>query len=251
MQSSDVMFIPKRVRIALLGFLFLSAALSVGLTLYFALFVDRAFEMVAIGIGAAQASVTGIVIVALVSFSLRMRTTNDVQRDIDDFFLNDLCLAMRTVAVKEPKKWPVSENARTCTEELRADARVETDFCRGKEAAYFWIKTDRSELKLWIMVNVYRVTVIYYFDGDRFPPDRFEECFRPCLAGAEASGYSHSVICRENVEASEAIEVHFTNSMKEDFIHDPAKKLFLRNDLRQMTASILYAMENAAVELPG
>jgi len=247
MQSSDVMYIPKNVRIALLAVLVVSAGLSIWMTIHFALFVDEATELVVIGIGAAQASITGIVIVALVSFSLRMRTTRDVQEDIDDFFLDDLCSALGSVVCEPVAEWDVGKKARKEVAVQKPLGSVKTNFAKGSDSATFTIDTGTTALTVWIMVNVYRITVIYYLDGGKYTASDLQNRFGSTMTGAKASGYTCYVLEREGAAEPEAIELHCTNTMPQDFIHDPAQKLFLRNDLRQMTASIIFALENGAV----
>jgi|GEM_PF-2116169 len=249
MQIPETGPIPKPVRWAILALLTLAvlgtAALCVNFTL---IHPDK--ELAIVSFGAMQTAVTGLVVVALLLFSFRMKQTQDIQRIIDNFFIEDVMMALQGVET-EQAPFVRFTNARQFKRNVahsKTLSEVSTDFCRGRDAASFVIHTtDGGTFDLYLKVNVRHIAVKYFFDPALFRPDEEEKefmaAFHQTLVGAHSVGYTHKLIRRYHAsKRAEVLELSLYNHVPADMLASASERLFLRNDLRTMTASMLHSL---------
>lgn len=98
MPFNDLAYIPKGVRRLLIFVLGAVALMSAALCVYYA-FVAEQPEIAMVALGSAQGALSALAIVAVVSFSLRMKGAEDVQKVIDSFFIDDLHPALTEVEI--------------------------------------------------------------------------------------------------------------------------------------------------------
>lgn len=252
MQPNDLGPVPKHVKIAIILGLSFAIVISTCLFLYF-LFYSENVDVAIVAFGAAQAAVTGLLIVLLFTFSLRMRSTNDVQRMIDRFFAEDILSALSEVS-GPPKKFILYENAAKFLKAARSSsktAEVFSNFEKGSESADINIRmANQLVLDMYVKVNIRHITVKYFFDPDMFKPDNDEEHFRSTfsqtLAGAASVGYEWSIARRYHASRSKnVLEVTLYLSLHGDTIINPTEKLFIRHDLKTMTNSFIHSLNGA------
>lgn len=100
---------------------------------------------------------------------------------------------------------------------------------------------------MYVKINVSHIAVKYFLDPDQFDPAEedaeFKRVFAATLAGARSIGYDISVLRRFHAsKGREVLEVTLFWDVGYDFLMDPYKRLFLRNDLRTMTSSMMHSM---------
>jgi hypothetical protein len=250
MQPNDFGPIPRHLKLLILVGLLFAAILSTGLFIYFLFYLDRS-DIATVVFGAAQAAITGLLIVILFTFSLRMRSTSDVQGIVDRFFAEDILSALSEVS-GPPRQFIKYENAEKFLKTAGTAAQgaeVFTNFEKGGESADIRIKRPgKADLDMYVKVNIRHITVKYFFDPMKFSPanddEDFRKAFSQTLAGAASVGYSYVIGRRFHAsKARDVLEVTLYMSVQSDTIINPAEKLFIRHDLKTMTNSFLHSLD--------
>lgn len=249
MQLPEARGIPRSLRRAILGLMALGLLLALAMSIHFTLLrPDR--EMAIVALGMLQSALTGFVIVALVLFSFRMKQTRDIQTVIEDFFIEDVMPALQTVDIAPPPftRFDTPAQFRKAMPPVQGLSRVTTDFCRGRDAAGFMVeKPGAPPFELYLKANVRHLTVKYFFDPALFSPAEdeldFKTHFAQTLAGAESVGYTHKLIRRYHAtRGADVLELSLYYRTEAEMLANPAERLFLSNDLRTMTASMLHTL---------
>jgi hypothetical protein len=252
MQFGEAGPIPKPARWMVLALLFLAVVFSVGLCIWFALISpDR--ELAIVSLGAAQSAMTGFVVAAAVLFSFRMKETRDIQRVVDDFFIEDVLPALQGVDLQASPfvAYETPRQFRRVVPQITPLSEVSTDFCRGRDAASFILrKAGRPPFEFYLKVNVRHITIKYFFDPALFSPlddeKEFRGQFHQTLAGAESVGYDHRLVRRYHASrGADVLELWLYLKGASDMLASPAERLFLRNDLRTMTSSMIHTLDGA------
>lgn len=255
MSTPDLTFIPKRVRRLLLLVLAISALGSAALCVYFAVFVPR-MEIAVVSLGAAQAAVSGFVLVALVSFSLRMRTADDLQLLQDEFFRKDLLPALRLcgAARAEPAEFAPRGWFASAPPSLKPSAKLTTNINRGADSVSVLLE-DASGFKLdiYLKVNVKHLIVRYFFDPEDYPASEgeagFLSAFEQTLNGARSVGFDVKVVRRFHAsKGRNVLELTLYLDVGEGMLVDPERRLFLRNDIRTLTESIMHTRKGHLIQ---
>lgn len=254
MRPDDFGPIPRHLKIAILLGLFFAAFVSIGLFIYFMFYLDRS-DMATVAFGAAQAAITGLLVIVLFTFSLRMRSTQDVQVMIDRFFAEDILAALSEVSGprREFIRYEGAKNFLKTAAQMTQNTEIHTNFVRGGEAADIKIKRPgKPELEMYIKVNIRHIAVKYFFDPHLFDPangeEHFKQAFAQTLAGAASVGYSYAIGRRFHAsKAKDVLEVTLYLSVESDAIINPSEKLFIRHDLKTMTDSFLHSLDAVSV----
>jgi len=179
-----------------------------------------------------------------------MKQTRDIQRVIDSFFIDDLLPAFQGVDTA-PSPFIVFETPRQFRKvvpKVKTLSRVETDFCLGRDAAGFRICKPGGEVcEVYVKVNAPHVTIKYFFDPTLFSPAdndaEFKLAFEQTLTGATSVGYTYKPLRRYHASRrAEVLELSLHFKLGAEFLANPAERLFLRNDLSTMTASMLHTL---------
>jgi hypothetical protein len=247
MQLADIGPIPKPIRAVILALLLLAVLCSAGLGLYFALIKPDTALAIA-SLGAVQASLTGLVVVATVLFSFRMKQTRDIEKIIDSFFIDDMMTAFQSVHIAPPDfvAFTDARAFRKIVQPSRTLSHVSTDFSPGRDAAGFRISEAAGPIyDIYLKVNIKHITVKYFFDAALYTADdadaEFKRYFEQTLTGAQSVGYSFKLIRRYHAsKQADVLELSLYLQCGADMLANPAERLFLRNDLRSMTASMIH-----------
>ncbi len=258
MQLPETRGIPRALRRAILVLMALSLVVSTGLSLHF-LVIRPDRELAIVAIGAAQSALTGFVIVALVLFSFRMKQTRDIRAVIDDFFIDDVMTALQGVdtAPSPLIRFDTPAQFRKVVPQVKALTEVTTDFAKGRDAASFVLtKPGQPPFEIYLKANVRHLTIKYFFDPALFPPGNDEQHFRThfeqTLAGAESVGYTHKLIRRYHPsKQADVLELSLYFRTEAEMLANPAERLFLSNDLRTMTASMLHTLNGVRAKRAG
>ena len=189
-------------------------------------------------------------IVTLVLFSFRMKQTRDIQCVIEDFFIDDVMTALQSVDIAPPRftRFESPAQFRKIVPRVKTLSVVTTDFALGRDAAGFVVeKPGQPPFEIYLKANVRHITVKYFFDPTLFSPQDDEKAFRThfeqTLAGAESVGYTHKLIRRYHAsKAADVLELSLYFRTDAEMLANPAERLFLSNDLRTMTASMLHTL---------
>lgn len=250
MQIADLGPIPKLVRWFILLLLSIAVVASVGLLAQFTLIQpDR--ELAIVSLGAAQAALTGLVVVSVVLFSFRMKQTRDIQRIIDSFFIDELMPALKGVDLQPAPflDFDSPRQFRKSVPKITTLSSVSTDFCPGRDAASFRIrKGDGRVFEFYLKVNVRHVVIKYFFDPTLFSAENkeaeFHSLFEQTLNGAKSVGYTFELVRRYHASRqAEVLELSLYFSVGPDMLANPAERLFLSNDIRTLTASMVHTLQ--------
>lgn len=249
MNISDLTYIPRRIRRVLVFILTVTTVVSIGLFGYFA-FLSPRDGIAEVALSASQTSLAGLVLVILVTYSLRMKGADEMQSLIDDFFVRDLHKALRFVHV-DPGEMRAPENPRRLLRrktELTGRTKIMTDFRRGMNAASYELTGPGGEQQdLYIKASGRHIVVKYFFDPEAFDPANdeaeFKSVFKVTIDGAISVGYTYEIIRRFHASREEdVLELTLYWTLDDEFFLDPGMRLFIRNDLRTMTSSVLHSL---------
>ncbi len=250
MQHGDLIFVPQLLRRVLVVSLLLLSILGL-VAVYHFIFVQREIDLAVAAMGASQASLTGLAFIALVSYSLRMKSPDDIQKLVDTFFLDNLCPAFQRIetAPRLLREFdPKSRQALKRTSRSVGKARVFTDYVPGEVAGSFLIETTTGDsLDMYVKVNVRHVTVKYFIDPALFDSGsdeaEFRTAFGQTLVGARSVGFEPSVFRRFHAsKGRDVLELSLSCDFGFELVVDPARQLFLRNDLQTLSSSVLHTL---------
>lgn len=251
MNTSDLTYIPKRIRFLIVFLLFMAAGSSAGLCIYFAL-ISPKMELAVVFLGAAQAAFTGLVVVLLISYSLRMKTADDIQVLQDNFFLMDifpaleLCASDRGELERYRRPYLFGKPVR----KLEPGSFLLTDFQRGANSASISLqRSGEAAIDMYLKVNVFDIMVRYFFNPEDFEYSKdeaaFLSVFQQTINGAESVGFEAKILRRFHAsKGKDVLELSFYMKISSGILSDPETKLFIRNDIRTLTDSILHSRKS-------
>lgn len=250
MNAADLAHVPRIVRLGLLWLTLAAAAGCGALAVWFAVMRPDA-GMAGPFLAAAQSALTAAVIVALVSYSFRLRSPADLQAMLDAYLIGDILPALRHVEEDMPPMTAVQAQGRAALRQARRAVPltgVASNFARGREGGMIRLTLHRGgTLDMYLKVNVGHATVKYFLPpallGDTPTPEAMRARFPAWTDGLKANGYDLGVARRFHPGLNrEVLEVTCYLDLGNGFLADPAQKLFFRNDLRVMTASVLHSV---------
>jgi len=169
---------------------------------------------------------------------------------IDDFFIDDVMTALQGIDIAPPAfiRFDTPAQFRKVVPRVKPLSVVTTDFAKGRDAAGFVVeKPGQPPFELYLKANVRHITIKYFFDPALFSPlddeKDFKTHFEQTLTGADSVGYTHKLIRRYHASRqADVLELSLYYRTEAEMLANPAERLFLSNDLRTMTASMLHTL---------
>ena len=101
---------------------------------------------------------------------------------------------------------------------------------------------------MYIKINVKHIMVRYFFDPGEFNENgeetEFQEVFEQTLNGAKSVGFDAKVLRRFHATKNQQVlELSLYLEIGDGLLADSEKRLFLRNDIRTLTESIMHSLK--------
>lgn len=203
-----------------------------------------------------QVATSGLVVALLLLFSARDGGAIGLQVRTDRFLRK---IAPRAFAfidfpiagIREWSEMPVSPR-RIFNNLKKSPTKVLVRHNAGENDAYYVITTPTSSLTFRLQVNVYEITVSYYF------PSVAETDLEEIKSGlvwamsryTDVGGYHESWYwSREEFDQRTYVSVHLTRNFSDDFLENEKEKLFLVQDIASSTRSLIKECERIGIKL--
>lgn len=254
MEGQKLIYTPFWVRALALSAL--TIALLVSIYVVFLYIGTEKDSWVLAALSVTQVATSGLVVALLVLFSSRDLGIAGLLAKTDRFLCQTVPRALSFIDVAQPElvDW---RDAGTGHGSHKANARssptkVLVAHASGDPAALYTVVTGDTELRLRVQLNVFEVTVSYYFP---VPDDPDVDDLKSRLAWAmsrftEIGGYTDSWYRSvEAFDGREYVSVHLSRRFSESFLDDDREQLFLVQDLAASTRSLVKHCRSSGVRL--
>lgn len=185
----------------------------------------------------------------------KARSRDDLLRSISVILEQEIPLSFHSYAkiipsFKSDISSSVTSNAESSNATAKADSElkgIDVAHLPGTTQARYRFEWFGQALTVYVQLNVKRISVIYYL------PESFEaevdSVFSATCIGARSAGWQmenygkhRSDRIGENISYCELAALR---DLGDDFIHDPAERLFITNDLAAMTRNVALNLSRA------
>jgi len=231
LDAHQVVYLPKYGRwtiVTLLAILALSSC--VGAAVF--LFSPSSKELVVPLLAIAQTAIGGLAVVMFVLLSEKQLSTDRLLKKTDEFLAFHVPDTLRRIEIPQITK--------DKTVEVRLIERSSQIHGHRKDiyGANYVISLGDFSMKLWVGINVKRLSLIYFVKVDGSSAvEKLKEDFQFTFGGAEKVGYATNFEYAE-VESERLVSI-WTNVFAENAIlGNPAEQLFWVQDMAMMTQSV-------------
>lgn len=237
LDSRAVVNLPRALRATLIAVLLLGLTVGVG-TLWYYVRTSRLSDQpvyndaVLLALSIVQVTLVGVVAALLVLYGETDATTDDLRRRTKDFLTRHLPDSLRKVSPD------YGGRARGCEVRQLGDSDV--------FGAAYELAAASSSLKLWVGINVTRLIVIYWVEGNEQTEavpaaddavNALRHVFRFTFGGAENVGFATQFEPAVSPQGRAIVSVWSTVRAEENLLTNPAARLFWAQDLAMMTES--------------
>jgi hypothetical protein len=227
--------LPARIRWSVIGAVALCLALAV-VALVSQLFSEEEgkADYILVALSAVQFTLSGMVVALVVFFSEREENFSSLQKRTDAFLTSQLNEVLTGVS---------GEDGEAGNAEVLCDGRC---YICG---VFYSIKTKEGFWRLWIGLNVDRITCVYVLLKQGHTEADLRRVFAHTFQCAALVGYT--LIIEEAVRAGEAVFL-LTLVAKDEkgILSQPERRLFWAQDIALMTQSFLRTAQRASLKPP-
>lgn len=254
MEGQKLIYTPFWVRALALSAL--AIALLVSIYVVFLYIETEKDSWVLAALSVTQVATSGLVVALLLLFSSRDLGIAGLMAKADRFLCQTLPLGLSFIDVPQPEMvdWRSAGTGHgTCRKNARASATgISVSHASGDAAALYRIETAQSVLMLRVQVNVFEITVSYYFP---VPEEEGFDGLKQQLSWAmsrftEIGGYHDSWYRSiEAFDQREYVSVHLSRRFVESFLDDDREQLFFVQDLAASTRSLVKECRSKGIRL--
>lgn len=254
MEGQKLIQTPLWVRVVALSAL--TAALVVSTIVVVVYIETEKDSWVLAALSVTQVATSGLVVAILLLFSAKDAGAIGLQVRTDRFLrmIAPRAFAFIEFPIAETRKWsemPVSAK-RIFRNLKKSPTEVLVRHNAGENDAYYIVSTPSSGLTFRLQVNVFEITVSYYFPSNE---ESELESIRGALTWAisrytDVGGYHASWYwSEEEFDNRTYVSVHLTRNFSDDFLENEKEKLFLVQDIASSTRSLIKECERIGIKL--
>lgn len=232
LDANQIVYLPAWARYAVmvvLGALALSACIA-GLAFFF---FPANYDKITPTLSIAQTAAGAFALVLFVLFAERELSTDKLLRKTDVFLEQQMAEGLRKIEIPQ----------------LRPDVTVEVDVVQrastvhgGRKdifGANYEIRLDGFKMRMWIGINVKRLSVIYFVNAaDASAVELIKEKFHFTFAGAAKLGYDTNFQYAE-IDDERFVSIWSTVMADKVILGNPSEQLFWIQDVAMMTQSFI------------
>jgi hypothetical protein len=228
--TGHVIYLPPWGRIVLFSLLALLGLTALAGSAYFLLSNDASEKVVSL-MSVAQTAIGAAVVVLFVLFSERQLSTRRLYEKTNQFLETHLLESLARIEIPQSSK-----TATVTVREIKRPARI-----HGQRKDIFGInyllELGEFRMKIWVGINVKRLSVIYFVNADGNDVTRCQEAFHFTFAGASKVGYSTHFEHAE-IEGESIVSMWSTVLAENAILGNAAEQLFWSQDVAMMTQSV-------------
>lgn len=232
LDANQIVYLPRWARYAVmivLGSLALSACIA-GVAFFF---FPSNFDKITPTLSIAQTAAGAFAIVLFVLFAERELGTDKLLQRTDLFLERQMTEGLRKIEIPQLK--------RGHTVNVQVVEREHTVHGGRKDifGANYEISLDEFRMRMWIGINVKRLSVIYFVQAaDVGDVEKFEKAFHFTFAGAAKIGYDTN-FQYANIDNERFVSIWSTVTADKVILGNPAEQLFWIQDVAMMTQSFI------------
>ncbi len=230
---------PRVILLTLLGFLTISAGTS---ALIF-LFSPGSRELVVPLMSIAQTLLGAFAVIMFVLFAEKQLSTDRLHEKTNQFLETHVKESLSRIEL------PQVEKEKTVSVDLVTRGQGIHGKRKDIYGANYEIRLQSFKMKLWVGINVKRLSVIYFAKADNaHTVDELREIFKFTFGGAEKVGY-HTNFEHAKIDDEYIVSIWSTVFADTAILSNPAEQLFWVQDLAMMTQSVARTALRHGIEL--
>lgn len=232
LDANQIVYLPAWARysvMAVLGILAVSACVAGLVFFYFPDYHDRITPTLSI----AQTAAGAFAVVLFVLFAERELSTDKLLQRTDTFLERQMPDALRKIEIPQLRKG--------YTMNVSVIDRASTIHGGRKDiyGANYELWLDQLRIRMWIGINVRRLSVIYFARASGIDDAlAFEEKFRFTFRGAQKLGYETNFQYVE-IDGEKLVSIWTTVMSENGILGNPSEQLFWMQDVAMMTQSLI------------
>lgn len=232
LEAAQIVYLPTWARysvMVVLGALAISACVAGLVFLYFPDYRDKITPTLSI----AQTAAGAFAVVLFVLFAERQLSTEKLLQKTDTFLEQQISDALRKIEVPQVKSGH--------TVQVKVEQRANTIHGGRKDifGANYELSLDDFRMRMWIGINVRRLSVIYFVKTEsEADVKKLEDKFRFTFGGAAKLGYETNYQYVD-VSGEKLVSIWSTVMAERVILGDPAEQLFWVQDVAMMTQSFI------------
>lgn len=242
LDANQIVYLPAWARysvMAVLGILAVSACVAGLVFFYFPDFHDRITPTLSI----AQTAAGAFAVVLFVLFAERELSTDKLLQRTDTFLERQMPDALRKIEIPQVRAGH--------TMSVSVIDRASTIHGGRKDiyGANYELWLDEFRIRMWIGINVRRLSVIYFARASSIDDERaFEETFRFTFRGAQKLGYETNFQYVE-INGEKLVSIWTTVMSENGILGNPSEQLFWMQDVAMMTQSLIRTAVREGIQL--
>lgn len=242
LDASQVVYLPGWARIAVMAVLGILAITACGAAISFFFFPGMR-EEISPTFAVAQTAAGAFAIVLFVLFAERQLSTAKLLAKTDSFLETHIVEVLRKIEIPQVK--------RGHTLKVNVIARADTVHGGRKDifGANYELWLDQFRMRMWIGINVKRLSVIYFATVDsESDAEILQEKFRFTFGGAAKLGYDTNFQFAE-LDGEKIVSIWTTVMADQAILGNPAEQLFWMQDVAMMTQSVIRTAVREGINL--
>jgi len=231
LDARQVIYLPRWARVAVLTLLGLLTVCACIAALGF-FFMPAYQDKITATLSIAQTAAGAFAVILFVLFAERQLSTGKLYQKTDQFLEKQVVASLSMIEVPQVK--------RGHTLQVSVLERASTIHGGRKDiyGANYELAMDAFKMRMWIGINVKRLSVIYFVKTDG-PQDveRLQDIFRFTFAGASKLGYETN-FQHVDIDGEQLVSVWSTVMAENVILGNPAEQLFWTQDIAMLTQSI-------------
>lgn len=242
LDANQIVYLPKWARyavMAVLGALALSACIAGLLFFCFPQYYDKITPTLSI----AQTAAGAFAVVLFVLFAERQLSIDKLLQRTDMFLEGQMTESLRKIEIPQLKRGLT----------VNVNVVERSDAIHGGRKDIFganyeiWLESFR--MRMWIGINVKRLSVIYFVKaGSDADAAKFEEKFKFTFGGAAKLGYETNYQYVE-IDGERLVSIWSTVMADKVILGNPAEQLFWIQDVAMMTQSLIRTAVREGLDL--
>lgn len=231
LDARQVVYLPQWARVAVMGVLGLLAISACVAALGF-FFMPAYQDKITATLSIAQTAAGAFAVILFVLFAERQLNTDKLYQKTDIFLEKKMVESLSMIEVPQVK--------RGHTLRVTVLERAQTIHGGRKDiyGANYELSLDDFRMRMWIGINVKRLSVIYFFKAvDAQSADTLKDICHFTFSGASKLGYDTNFQHAE-VDGEQLVSVWSTVMADNVILGNPAEQLFWSQDIAMMTQSI-------------
>lgn len=231
LDARQIVYLPRWARVIVMAILALLAVSACLAALGF-FFIPAYQDKITATLSIAQTAAGAFAVIVFVLFAERQLSTDKLYLKTDQFLEKQIVASLSMIEVPQVKR------GHTVQVSVLERARTIHGGRKDIYGANYELSLDAFRMRMWIGINVKRLSVIYFFKAEEAESvDMLKEALHFTFSGASKLGYETNYQYVE-VDGEKLISVWSTVMADNVILGNPAEQLFWTQDIAMLTQSV-------------